>query len=359
MASKTNATGRAKKTNATGKKSAPKPKATGSKKSAEVGSKNPAGENAADGENAHNTRYKMRAQVLKRHGEVVKNYAALAGGHAARVKTKRHGSPYSSDEIADLLCRLTDLEKENGELQKENGELRTLLASKEQEDANGTNELCRVLKYVLEECRKWNLVWVGLNKVAPLEPDEMEFLLGFPKDHTRGISRTERGHTCYGESSTTQINSLEYQGVSAGVQNEEIQRVSHLENLLLEVEPYAPPTVQKQIKAAMRPQVETNKAAKRQQVKYLYEKHVGSKIDSEYEEKDVFDINHYAISEENFVEAFKPTGNMHSDVVNAQLSIWNSQYHDRIYLSTYSAVSTFMKPREGRCVRTDEGRSGC
>lgn len=152
---------------------------------------------------------------------------------------------------------------------------------------------------------------------------------------------------------------MEYQGVSAGVQNEEIQRVSHLENLLLEVEPYAPPTVQKQIKAAMRPQVETNKAAKRQQVKYLYEKHVGSKIDSEYEEKDVFDINHYAISEENFVEAFKPTGNMHSDVVNAQLSIWNSQYHDRIYLSTYSAVSTFMKPREGRCVRTDEGRSGC
>jgi hypothetical protein len=50
----------------------------------------------------------------------------------------------------------------------------------------------RVQKFVLEECRKWNLAWVGLNKVAPLEPDEMEFLLGFPKDHTRGISRTER-----------------------------------------------------------------------------------------------------------------------------------------------------------------------
>ncbi|RLN30182.1 DNA (cytosine-5)-methyltransferase DRM2-like [Panicum miliaceum] len=49
-----------------------------------------------------------------------------------------------------------------------------------------------VQKNVLVECRKWNLVWVGLNKVAPLEPDEMEFLLGFPKDHTRGISRTER-----------------------------------------------------------------------------------------------------------------------------------------------------------------------
>ncbi|KAE8672436.1 DNA (cytosine-5)-methyltransferase DRM1 [Hibiscus syriacus] len=43
-----------------------------------------------------------------------------------------------------------------------------------------------VQKYVLDECRKWNLVWVGMNKVAPLEPDEVEMLLGFPKNHTRG-----------------------------------------------------------------------------------------------------------------------------------------------------------------------------
>lgn len=49
-----------------------------------------------------------------------------------------------------------------------------------------------VQNYVLEECRRWNLVWVGLNKVAPLEPDEVEMLLGFPKNHTRGISRTDR-----------------------------------------------------------------------------------------------------------------------------------------------------------------------
>ncbi|KAL6011496.1 DNA (cytosine-5)-methyltransferase drm2 [Asimina triloba] len=51
-----------------------------------------------------------------------------------------------------------------------------------------------VVKYVIEECRKWNLVWVGVHKVAPLEPDEIEMLLGFPKNHTRGggISRTER-----------------------------------------------------------------------------------------------------------------------------------------------------------------------
>ncbi|KAL6645398.1 hypothetical protein ACP70R_017006 [Stipagrostis hirtigluma subsp. patula] len=49
-----------------------------------------------------------------------------------------------------------------------------------------------VQKYVLEECRKWNLVWVGRHQVAPLEPHEMECLLGFPMDHTRGICRTER-----------------------------------------------------------------------------------------------------------------------------------------------------------------------
>lgn len=49
-------------------------------------------------------------------------------------------------------------------------------------------------KHILDLCRKWNLVWVGKNKVAPLEPDEVEMLLGFPKNHTRGggISRTDR-----------------------------------------------------------------------------------------------------------------------------------------------------------------------
>ncbi|KAE8658412.1 hypothetical protein F3Y22_tig00116971pilonHSYRG00410 [Hibiscus syriacus] len=35
-----------------------------------------------------------------------------------------------------------------------------------------------VQKYVLDEYRKWNLVWVGRNKVVPLEPDEVKILLG-------------------------------------------------------------------------------------------------------------------------------------------------------------------------------------
>ncbi|XP_028754434.1 DNA (cytosine-5)-methyltransferase DRM2-like [Neltuma alba] len=51
-----------------------------------------------------------------------------------------------------------------------------------------------VQEYILQQCKKWNLVWVGKNKVAPLEPDELEMLMGFPRHHTRGggISRTDR-----------------------------------------------------------------------------------------------------------------------------------------------------------------------
>ncbi|XP_065882212.1 DNA (cytosine-5)-methyltransferase DRM2-like [Euphorbia lathyris] len=51
-----------------------------------------------------------------------------------------------------------------------------------------------VKKFVLEQCMKYNLVWVGMNKVAPLEPDEIEKILGFPKDHTRGggMNQTDR-----------------------------------------------------------------------------------------------------------------------------------------------------------------------
>ncbi|XP_068642490.1 DNA (cytosine-5)-methyltransferase DRM2-like isoform X2 [Aristolochia californica] len=44
----------------------------------------------------------------------------------------------------------------------------------------------KVRKYVMTLCRKWKLVWVGVHKATPLEPHEMEMLLGFPKDHTQG-----------------------------------------------------------------------------------------------------------------------------------------------------------------------------
>ncbi|CAM8955331.1 unnamed protein product [Rhodiola kirilowii] len=62
------------------------------------------------------------------------------------------------------------------------------------EDCGDDDPPLHVQRYVMDLCRKWNLLWVGKNKLAPLEPDEFETLLGFPKNHTRGggISRTDR-----------------------------------------------------------------------------------------------------------------------------------------------------------------------
>ncbi|RRT69649.1 hypothetical protein B296_00024455 [Ensete ventricosum] len=50
----------------------------------------------------------------------------------------------------------------------------------------------RTQQYVLGECRRCNLIWMGRHSVAPLELAKIEMLLGFPKDHTRGggITRT-------------------------------------------------------------------------------------------------------------------------------------------------------------------------
>ncbi|KAM0856601.1 hypothetical protein ACQ4PT_049002 [Festuca glaucescens] len=49
-----------------------------------------------------------------------------------------------------------------------------------------------VQKRVIYQCKKWNLVWTGKNIAAPLEADEMEKLLGFPVNHTRGVSKTDQ-----------------------------------------------------------------------------------------------------------------------------------------------------------------------
>lgn len=52
-----------------------------------------------------------------------------------------------------------------------------------------------IKRYVIEQCKKWNLIWVGQNKAVPLEVNEIETLMGFPIYHTRGgggISRAER-----------------------------------------------------------------------------------------------------------------------------------------------------------------------
>ncbi|PIA32617.1 hypothetical protein AQUCO_04400068v1 [Aquilegia coerulea] len=49
-------------------------------------------------------------------------------------------------------------------------------------------------KDIVHECKQGNLVWVGKNRLAPLEPHEMEIILGYPENHTRGggTPRNER-----------------------------------------------------------------------------------------------------------------------------------------------------------------------
>ncbi|XP_026445307.1 DNA (cytosine-5)-methyltransferase DRM2-like [Papaver somniferum] len=50
-----------------------------------------------------------------------------------------------------------------------------------------------VQKSIVNECQRFNLVWTGRNTVSPLEPEELEKLLGYPEHHTRGGgTRTDR-----------------------------------------------------------------------------------------------------------------------------------------------------------------------
>ncbi|XP_017234023.1 DNA (cytosine-5)-methyltransferase DRM2 isoform X1 [Daucus carota subsp. sativus] len=80
---------------------------------------------------------------------------------------------------------------------------------KEELDKSGPDPPEHVRKYVLEQCRRYNFVWVGKNKVAPLDPDEIEVIMGYSKYHTRGggISTTAR-YQCLGNS--FQVDTVAY-----------------------------------------------------------------------------------------------------------------------------------------------------
>ncbi|KAK9063452.1 hypothetical protein SSX86_017322 [Deinandra increscens subsp. villosa] len=65
-----------------------------------------------------------------------------------------------------------------------------------------------VKKYVIGQCKKWNLVWTGKNRAAPLEPNELELIMGYPINHTRGVSRSERYK---GLGNAFQVDTVAYQ----------------------------------------------------------------------------------------------------------------------------------------------------
>lgn len=61
---------------------------------------------------------------------------------------------------------------------------------------------------IVQVCKKWNLVWVGPGQAAPLEPFEIELLLGFERDHTRGCSSMTERYEALGNS--FQVNTVAY-----------------------------------------------------------------------------------------------------------------------------------------------------
>ncbi|KAE8664976.1 hypothetical protein F3Y22_tig00112737pilonHSYRG00069 [Hibiscus syriacus] len=92
----------------------------------------------------------------------------------ASITMERCGPDSSIAELTDFIC--------DAQMAKSADAL--LLAIKAYDDEPHLS----IQKYVLDECQKWNPIWVGRNRVTPLEPDEVEMPLGFPKNHTRGGS---------------------------------------------------------------------------------------------------------------------------------------------------------------------------
>ncbi|XP_074330180.1 DNA (cytosine-5)-methyltransferase DRM2-like isoform X4 [Apium graveolens] len=89
------------------------------------------------------------------------------------------------------------------------GTAETTKKIKEELDKSGPDPPEHVRKNVLELCRRFNFVWVGKNKVAPLDPDEIEVIMGYSMNHTRGGGiRTTARYQCLGNS--FQVDTVAY-----------------------------------------------------------------------------------------------------------------------------------------------------
>jgi len=100
--------------------------------------------------------------------------------HEALPQTKKYWPTWDGRKKLNCICsgRFSDVLCQ---------ELRSIMRN-----SNGNPALADQA-YILKKCKKWNLVWVGPDQMAPLEPHEIELILGYEKDHTRGASsRTDR-----------------------------------------------------------------------------------------------------------------------------------------------------------------------
>ncbi|GJW71878.1 DNA (cytosine-5)-methyltransferase DRM2-like protein [Tanacetum coccineum] len=76
------------------------------------------------------------------------------------------------------------------------------------ERSNNNEPSKEVKRFVMKECKRWNMVWIGKNTAAPLEPLEIELIMGYPRNHTRGPSKTER---LKGLGNAFQVDTIAYQ----------------------------------------------------------------------------------------------------------------------------------------------------
>ncbi|PWA38701.1 hypothetical protein CTI12_AA579010 [Artemisia annua] len=76
------------------------------------------------------------------------------------------------------------------------------------ETSNSNEPSEETKQYIMKQCKTWNMVWTGKNTVSPLEPDEIEFIMGYPCSHTRGHSRSER---LKGLGNSFQVHTIAYQ----------------------------------------------------------------------------------------------------------------------------------------------------
>ncbi|KAF5940251.1 hypothetical protein HYC85_021418 [Camellia sinensis] len=135
--------------------------------------------------------------------ELARSWRIVVRAESTNDSLEKDGtvSRYPIAELSDFICAAQMAKEANflhhKELPREDIEFsshRKVMQNsprgyeKALEKSNGEPSL-DVQKYVLEQCRKWNFVWVEKNKVAPVEPDEMEIVMGFPRNHTRGVSR--------------------------------------------------------------------------------------------------------------------------------------------------------------------------
>ncbi|KAK1396303.1 hypothetical protein POM88_006167 [Heracleum sosnowskyi] len=65
---------------------------------------------------------------------------------------------------------------------------------------------------VLKQCRRYNFVGVGKNKVARLDHDMIEVIMGFPENHTSQVSKTTR-YICLGNTIHMAYESFPFSGI--------------------------------------------------------------------------------------------------------------------------------------------------